>query len=167
MRSIRRAAWLPLLLALVAVPARAADRVAVFDAELLDTSGEAPRADQDQRLRMIGEQLREGLAASGRYAVVDTAPQRARLAEGPALRNCGPCAAEAAAALGADLALVTVVQKVSNLILNINVSLLEAPSGRPRAVHSVDIRGNSDESWRHGTRWLLRNRLVPAPEAAR
>lgn len=162
MRSTRRAAWLPLLLTLLAMPARAAERVAVFDPELLDTSGEGPRPDQQQRLAMLGEELRRALAESGRYEVVDTAPLRARLAEGPALRNCGGCAAEAAAALGAQLALVTVVQKVSNLILNINVSLLEAPSGAGRAAYSVDIRGNTDESWRHGLRWLLRNRLLPA-----
>ena len=168
MRSTRRAAWLPLLLLLAASPALAAERIAVFNPELLDTSGEGPRQDQQHRLAMIGEQLRQALAASGRYTVVDVAPQRARLAEGPALRNCGTCAAEAAQALGAELALVTVVQKVSNLILNINVALIEAaPSGRQRAAYSVDIRGNNDESWRHGVSWLLRNRLLAPPEAAR
>src|SRR3954469_21465804 len=172
MRSTRRAAWrllpLALLLGLAAAPALAADRIAVFDPELLDTSGEGVRPDQQQRLAMIGEELRQALAASGRYVPVDVAPQRARLAEGPALRNCGACAAEAAQALGAELALVTVVQKVSNLILNINVALLEAaPSGRQRAAWSVDIRGNNDESWRHGISWLLRSRLLAPPETAR
>src|SRR4051812_26626030 len=168
MRSTRRAAWLPLLLALAASPALAAETIAVFDPELFDTSGQGERADQQRRLAMIGEELRQALAASGRYTPVDVAPQRAKLAEGPALRNCAGCAAEAAQALGAELALVTVVQKVSNLILNINVSLLEAaPSGRQRAAWSVDIRGNNDESWRHGISWLLRNRLLASPEAAR
>ena len=170
MRSTRRAAWrllpLALLLGLAAAPALAADRIAVFDPELFDTSGEGVRPDQQQRLAMIGQELRQALAASGRYVVVEIAPQRARLAEGPALRGCGPCAAEAAEALGADLALVTVVQKVSNLILSITLSVLEAaPSGARRAVYSAEIRGNTDESWRHGLRWLLRNRLLAAPEA--
>jgi Protein of unknown function (DUF2380) len=168
MRSTRRAALLSLPFLLASVPARAAETVAVFDPELLDTSGLGEQAEQRRRLAMIGEELRRALAASGRYAVVDFAPQRTRLAQGPALRNCGACAAEAAQALGAQLALVTVVQKVSNLILNINVALLEAaPSGRVRAAWSVDIRGDNDESWRHGIRWLLRNRLLAAPEEAR
>ena len=163
MRSTRRAAWLPLLLALAAAPAFAAEKLAVFDAELFDTSGQGEQAEQQRRLVMIGEELRQALAASGRYTLVDVAPQRARLAEGPALRNCAGCAAEAAQALGAELALVTIVQKVSNLILNINVSVLEASqAATPRAAYSVDIRGNNDESWRHGIRWLLRNRLLPA-----
>ncbi|MDO9711427.1 DUF3280 domain-containing protein [Paracraurococcus lichenis] len=161
MHSTRRAA-LPLLLAALAPPAAAAEAIAVFDAELIDTSGEGPRPEQQQRLAMITAELRQGLAGSGRYQVVDVAPQRARLAEGPALHGCTACAAEAAAALGARLALVTVVQKVSNLILNINLALIEAPSSAPRGAWSADIRGNTDESWRHGTRWLLRNRLLAA-----
>src|SRR4051812_46716722 len=128
MRSTRRAACrlLTLVLLLAAAPANAADRIAVFDAELLDTSGEGIRPDQQRRLALIGDELRQALAASGRYVVVDVAPQRARLAEGPALRGCGPCAAEAARDLGADLAVVTVVHKVSNLILSITLSVLEA-----------------------------------------
>jgi hypothetical protein len=172
MRSTRRAAWrllpLALLLGLAAAPALAEDRIAVFDPELLDTSGEGVRPDQQRRLAMIGQELRQALAASGRYVVVDIAPQRARLAEGPALRGCGPCAAEAAEALGAELALVTVVQKVSNLILSITLSVLEAaPSEAHRAVYSAEIRGNTDESWQRGLRWLLRNRLLAPPEGSR
>ena len=79
MRSTRRAAWLPLLLALAAAPAFAAEKLAVFDAELFDTSGQGEQAEQQRRLVMIGEELRQALAASGRYTLVDVAPQRARL----------------------------------------------------------------------------------------
>jgi hypothetical protein len=167
MRSTRRAAWLPLLLALAIGPATAGDRIAVFDPELLDTSGEGRREDQQRRLAMIGNELRRALAESGRYAVVDIAPLRARLAEGPALLGCGGCAADAARALDAELGLVTVVQKVSNLILSITFSVLEAaPSGVRRAVYSAEIRGNTDESWQRGLRWLLRNRLLAPPDGA-
>ena len=43
------------LLLLIATDAPAAERVAVFDPELYDTSGEGPRDDQQKRLAMIGE----------------------------------------------------------------------------------------------------------------
>jgi len=146
--------------------AAAAERVAVFDPELYDTSGEGVREDQQKRLAMIGERLRAALQESGRFEVVDTAPVRARLQAGPSLRTCATCAPDAAAELGADLALVTTVHKVSNLILSITVALREAsPGGETRAVHSAEIRGNTDESWDRGLRWLLRNRLLaPPPE---
>ena len=113
------------------------------------------------RLGMIGERLRAALRESGRFELVDTAPLRARLEGGPPLRTCGTCAPDAAAQLGAELALVTTVHKVSNLILSITMALREAsPGGATRAVHSAEIRGNTDESWLHGLRWLLRNRLL-------
>jgi hypothetical protein len=166
MRSQLRA--MALLLALLPGAARAAETVAVFDPELVDTSGEGRREDQQRRLALIGEDLRRALADSGRYAVVDPAPLRAKLAEGPALNACQTCSTEAAQALGADLALVTVVHKVSNLIMSITLALREAaPSGATRAVYSAEIRGNTDESWQHGMRWLLRNRLLAAPDPAR
>jgi hypothetical protein len=150
------------LVALLSPPALSAERIAVFEAELHDTSGEGLIEAQQQRLRLVTEELRRTLAASGRYEVVDTAPVAARVAAGPTLRSCTNCAPDAAAALGADLALVTVVNKVSNLILSITLVEMEAGGAR-RAVHSAEIRGNNDESWLRGVRWLLRNRLLAAP----
>ena len=162
MRLTRRAAWLPLLL-YVAAPARAAATILVLDPELRDTSGEGETPAQQRRLGMIGEQLRQGLAASGRYSPIDPGPQRARLAQGPAPGTCPSCAAEAATALGAQLALVTVVHKVSNLILGIHIVMLDAASGEARGAWQADIRGNTDESWRHGIAWLLRHRILAGP----
>ena len=52
------------------------------------------------------------------------------------------------------------VQKVSNLILNINVYTEDAESGKMKFARSVDIRGNTDESWRRGLDYLLRNYLL-------
>jgi hypothetical protein len=168
MRSRVRATWLLLGLLLPPGAAAAAERVAVFDPVLVDTSGEGRREDQQRRLGLIGEELRRALAASGRYEVVDVAPVRARLAEGPPLHSCATCATDGAAALGAELALVTVVHKVSNLIISITLALREAaPSGATRAVHSAEIRGNTDESWMRGLGWLLRNRLLAPPEPPR
>ena len=167
MRSRLRAACWMLAVVSASTGAAAAERVAVFEPELYDTSGEGTKPEQQHRLALLGEELRRALAASGRYEVVDIAPVARRVAEGPPLRTCPPCASDAAAALGADLGLVTVVQKVSNLILSITIVMREAgPEGAVRAMHSADIRGNTDESWLHGLRWLLRNRLLPTQAEA-
>ena len=53
-------------------------------------------------------------------------------------------------------------QKVSNLILNINVYMEDAESGKMKFARSVDI-GNTDESWRRGLDYLLRNYLLREP----
>ena len=52
------------------------------------------------------------------------------------------------------------VQKVSNLILNINVYIREARRPNRVTAYSVDIRGNTDESWSRGLSYLVRNRLL-------
>ena len=152
---------------LAAAPAGAqngARTVAVFDFELIDTSlqgeVEGVRADETRRLALISDALRAALAASDRYELVDTAPAAQAIAEAGYLYGCNGCEAAIAESLGADLADAGTVQKVSNLILNINVYLREARRPDRVRVYSVDIRGNTDESWLRGISYLLRNRLL-------
>ena len=52
------------------------------------------------------------------------------------------------------------MQKVSNLILNINLQVRDVGTGRLVAAGSVDIRGNTDESWRRGVAYLLEHRIL-------
>jgi hypothetical protein len=153
--------------ALVAAPAGAADpaRLAVFDFELVDTSAESGTQGVEPaeaaRLDLIEAELRERLAASGRFELVGTAAQ---LEADRQLWNCKGCEIAIADRLGADLALVGWVQKVSNLILNINIAIREVPSRELVFAGSVDIRGNTDESWQRGIRYLLKNRLLKEPD---
>ena len=49
------------------------------------------------------------------------------------------------------------VQKVSNLILNINIQIRDVQSGLIVLTRSVDIRGNTDVSWLRGVRYLARS----------
>jgi hypothetical protein len=163
--------WRPLFLALAASLAAAGPclaaappRLAVFPIELYDTSleGEARGANPaDQaRLAMVERELRQSLEASPRFAVVDTAPAAAKIERAGRLRSCRGCEVPIAAELGADLALTGWVQKVSNLILNINLAIRDVATRELVFAGGVDIRGNTDESWRHGIRYLLENRLL-------
>jgi hypothetical protein len=80
--------------------------------------------------------------------------------------QCNGCDAKLARALGADLAVTAEVQKVSNLILTINVYVREAGSGTLLRMGNADIRSNTDESWRRGVDYVLRNRIFPGFEPA-
>jgi hypothetical protein len=152
-------------LALTIATAARADppKLAVFDFELVDTSlqGEVngPRADEHDRLMRVGDQLRKQLAESGKYHLLDIAPVNAA-AHGSNLQACGGCDLQYAKQLGADLAITGVVQKVSNLILNINIYLRDVHTGRLVTAMSADLRGNTDETWSRATSYLLRNRLL-------
>jgi Protein of unknown function (DUF2380) len=140
-------------------------RLALFPFELVDSSlqGEKQGIDPADRARlaMIQDQLRAALAASQRYQLVDTAPAAAAIEAAGQLWSCNGCELIIAQKLDADLALVGWVQKVSNLILNLNVVVRDAASRAPVLAGSVDIRGDTDESWRHGMSYLIRQRLLP------
>jgi hypothetical protein len=149
---------------IVSMPARAdMPKAAVFDFELVDTSlqGEmdGPRTDEQQRLMNAGHQLRKALAESRKFAVLDIAPVNAA-AHASNLQACGGCDVQYAQQLGADLAITGVVQKVSNLILNMNVYIRDAHNGQLITSMSADFRGNTDETWSRTTSYLLRNRLL-------
>ncbi|UWU90848.1 DUF3280 domain-containing protein [Bradyrhizobium sp. CB1015] len=137
-------------------------KLAVFDFELIDTSlpgefyGSKP---EEARLVRISEQLRKELAESGRFLVLDIAPVR-EAARHANLQACGGCDLKLAAQLGADLEITGLVQKVSNLIINLNIYLRDVKTGNMITAASADMRGNTDESWSRTMSYLIRNRLL-------
>ena len=88
------------------------------------------------------------------------------MTRGADLRKCGGCADEYAKTLGADVAITGEIQKVSNLILNINVYIKDLRNDVPEKAYSVDIRGDNDLSFQRGIKYLVKNNLPPAPDAA-
>jgi hypothetical protein len=140
-----------------------AQSVAVFDFELIDTSLEGAirgaRPDEQERLARLGDQLRQLLRASGRYSLVDITPI-AREAQASNLQACGGCDIQLARRIGAELAITGTVQKVSNLILNMNIYVRDASSGATIVAMSADMRGNTDETWSRTFNWLVHNRLL-------
>ena len=102
------AAWLAWTLAVVLATSAAAEapRIAVFGFELIDTSLEGeisgPRADEQERLIAISDQLRRELTESGRYTLVDIAPMHDRIEKAGMLHGCNGCEADIARALGAE-----------------------------------------------------------------
>jgi hypothetical protein len=138
-------------------------KAAIFDFELLDTSlqGEmrGPQADEQRRLKDVTDQLRKGLAEAGKFVIVDISPVNAA-AHASNLQSCGGCDVDYARQLGADLAITGVVQKVSALILNMNIYLRDTQTGQLIAGMSADFRSNTDESWSRTMSYLLRNRLL-------
>jgi Protein of unknown function (DUF2380) len=149
------------LVLLVVPAATAAERAAVFEFEFIDTSldGEilGMTAEEKARIAKMAPMARELLAKYG-FESVDIAPV-AEKAKNSNLQSCGFCDAAMAKELGATVAVTGTVQKVSNLILNINLYFRDADTNTMEKVGSVDIRGNTDESWFRGLKYLVKNRL--------
>lgn len=131
--------------------------VAVFDFALTNTSPAASTPEELARLQRLNQQLKDGLR--GHFNVVDVGPVRDRLARVDSIRGCNGCELDLARELGAQQVAYGWVQKVSNLILNVNLVVEEASTGRTLRAESVDIRGNTDDSWTRGLRYLLNERM--------
>jgi hypothetical protein len=144
--------------------ADAGEKAAVFEFEIIRSNVIAGvpenREAEALRLAMIGERLRQLLSASGQFELVGTAPVASKAAAAN-LQSCGGCADDFARELGAAFAVTGTVQKVSELILNINVYVHDATTSKLVAGASVDLRGNTDESWRRGIDYLYKNVLAP------
>jgi len=142
----------------------AVPKVAFFGFQLINTSVEPTTTSELHRIDMLDELFGERLDNSGRFKIVPIPPDaQQRIAVGPDISGCNGCERGYAKSIGADWAAWGTVQKVSNLILNINVYIEDAASGKLEFVKSVDIRGNTDESWRHGLDYMLRHYLFQEP----
>ncbi len=156
---------------LLAAPASAAERkVAIFDFELIDSSLEGQMMGQNPgeqaRLARMAPMLGEDMKDEANLALVDIAPVRSK-AQSQNLQSCGNCAVTLAREIGADIAVTGTVQKVSNLILNINAYAFDVKSGKALARGSADIRSNTEESWNRGLHYLWHNTLKKQIEAVR
>jgi len=138
--------------------------LALMDFELIDEmrafASEQARREVDRRVAMITTELAKELESRGMYRVLDRAPAAQlieRLKASYELRACNGCEIDIGRALGAERIALCWVQKVSNLILNINIEVRSVATGETVYAKSVDIRGNTDEAWLRGVRRLVDN----------
>lgn len=149
----------------LAGPARAApEKAAIFGIELLDpgvVGGRKARADEVRRLGLVTDELRKALGDT--VEAVDVAPQAAEIAKQAPLYKCDGCAAAIAKTLGAELAVSGFVEKGSNQIFNLTVTIAEAGTGKLIRGGRVVIRADTDDTWAHAMRWVVKNRLLAEP----
>ena len=144
-------------------PDASAPRIAaVMEFELIDDMRDYERPEvkdaQNRRIGLISDELRQELRQRGMYRIVDNSEAEDLISSLKAqqeLRDCNGCEIDIGRALGADVIIIGWVQKVSNLILNINIEVKEVSSGRMLYVKSVDLRSNSDNSWLRGIRFMV------------
>jgi hypothetical protein len=165
MTIIQRLSFVCVLLAAFLMPlseARAQQTIAVPDCTLMDDNAayndDQINGIQKQRLSMISDAMRRDLSERALFHVADNAPAHeliASLQSGQDLSACNGCELRIARQLGASRVGVCWVQKISNLILNMNLRIEDAASGTTLFQRSVDIRGNTDLSWQRGAKALV------------
>jgi hypothetical protein len=137
-------------------------RLVVLDIELTgDPGGPELRAEHAARLQMAGARLRQELAASGLYRVVDNAPAQALIdklkSQQLYLHDCNGCDLDIGRQLGADKVLVAWVNRVSGLILTLTYEIHDVATGQIADRKSYDFRGDNDAAWTHAIVYMVQD----------
>ncbi|QEE42800.1 MULTISPECIES: DUF3280 domain-containing protein [unclassified Methylobacterium] len=146
--------------------AHAAEKAAVFPVELFDpgaTYGTRVRPIDTKKLTLVTDELRNALRNQAGLDIIDTAPKSDVVAKEGPLYKCNGCAADIAKSLGADLVVTGYVEKGSGQIFNLNVTIAEAETGKMVRGGQVTIRADTDDTWAHAMRWVVKNRLLAEP----
>lgn len=148
------------------LPARAQEAprktIAMLEFEIVDDTLDYDAIPaQKQRLKLISQQLRNEFEQKKFYAVLSNEPAATLIADYQSrvkyLYGCNGCEIDIARKLGAQRVLTAWVQKVSNLILNINIEIKDVATGQVIVNKSSDIRGNTDLSWQRGITSTVRS----------
>ena len=147
--------------------------IAMPDCTLIDDNAAYNDAqtnrDQAARLAMVSGALRDDVRERGLFHVADNAGARELIASLQGVQDmsaCNGCERRVAKQLGTSRVGVCWVQKISNLILNMNLRVEDAATGKMLFQRSVDMRGNTDRSWRRAAKALV-DLLAEDPTATR
>ena len=162
-----------LLLMLTALPAAAQDmlspgtKVAFLGLTFLDTSTEGAYFGENSaeatRIQLLEDLVTDRFTAEG-ITLLDLTAEAERLEGTVNPAKCYGCDTRMGTRLGADFVLVGEVQKVSNLILSMNLQLRDVETGETVMGRVVDIRSNTDDSWTRGMRYILKTAFFKEEE---
>ncbi len=150
-----------LLLLLLSPPATGEEgkTIAVFPFKFMTPDRNPPDETERRRLAMLKEQLEQALVAAG-YRIVDPKPVMGEIDIAEFSLRCLDCEIDYARELAADLATVGWVEKRNNVQLAMTLGLVEVSTGRTVREGSAVIRGNTDETWKRGLRFILKYQLL-------
>jgi PQQ-dependent catabolism-associated CXXCW motif protein len=134
----------------------------VLDLELTgDLGGPDMAAEHAARLSMESQRLRDALARTGLFRLVDSAPASETLqnlrSQQAYLHDCNGCDLDVGRQLHADQVLVAWVNRVSGLILTLTYEIHEVKTAQITARKSFDFRGDSDNAWNHAIDYMVRD----------
>lgn len=156
------------LLAAACGPAWASQKLAIFPIDMSMPKSEedffkgvtGPTEAEQARLAMAEAELKKRLGDDARYELIDLTPLKDDISAVRPIYECNGCEIDIAAKAKADLAMTSVIEKISETHLSLTVAIVDVAQSKLVSNASVLIQGNTDESWLHGVRWLVKNRLM-------
>lgn len=142
--------------------APAPPKLVVLDVEITgDLGGAELAAEHQARLGLASGKLRESLAHTGLYQLLDTTPAETTIDELKSryryLHDCNGCDLDIGRQLGAEQVVVAWVNRVSALILSLTYEIHDVATGRIIARKSFGFRGDNDTSWTRAVDYMVRD----------
>jgi len=136
--------------------------IAVADFDYFDTSGEPTnqQAEHQARLQAFADAIRADLERDGRYRVVTLSCPQTRCA---AAELAPAELLEKARAAGANRLLYGGIQKMSTLIQNAKVQVVDIAENKLRFDRLITFRGDTDESWQRAERFIVKDLISETP----
>ena len=167
MRTLSALSLVVLILFLIGAPQAdcsesAPPRLAVLEIELTGDLG-GPKFEAEHRARLQKESalLREELARTGLYQVLENDPARGLIdkltSQQRYLHDCNGCDLDVGKKLGADEVMVVWIDRVSALILSLTYEIHDVKTQRIVDRKSYDLRGDNDAAWAHAIQFMVRD----------
>lgn len=119
---------------------------------------------EQARLGQIEETLKTKLQEAGLYTFTPVPDDlKARIAQGQSPGECSGCEIDYGRELKVPTVIWGTVQKTSNLILNLNIYMADVDARKMTFVKSVDMRGNTDETWQQAVTYMVKRYIVKTP----
>ena len=151
--------------AAAATPVMAAPKVAILpfdirDAEIDGDPFARPKDTDIARMRLIADELKKLMETTKTYEVVDLSAYAADIDKASPFNKCDGCEVEIAKKAGAEFAITGFIDKLSDALISMQLFMRDTATGEMKKTMSAEIRGNTDELWLHGIRYLWKNRFV-------
>jgi hypothetical protein len=144
--------------------ANAPIKLAIFDFELEDfsagASSTAASSSDAAYMTNVTDNVRQLIARSGRYSLIDVQNVEAPDVTKHTLRDCNGCDADIALELGAEQSLVGVMSRISRTEYVVKFKVRDARTGAIVAAADSGLRMGADYSWSRGATSLLKERLL-------
>ncbi len=123
-----------------------------------------PKKAEVERLELARREMIDLIEKRGAYEVVDISEFKSDIRRASPFDRCDGCEVEFGKRANADVTILGVVRKHSELMINIAIFERDVASGELKKSMSVSVLQNDDQGWLRAVRHMVRNRL--APEAA-
>lgn len=147
-----------------ATPSLALPKVAILpfdirDAEIEGDPFQKPKDTDIARMRLVADELKKLMETTKTFEVVDLSAYAADIEKASPFNKCDGCEVEIAKKAGADLAVTGFIDKLSDALISMQLFARDTTTGEMKKTMSAEIRGNTDELWLHGIRYLWKNRF--------